>query len=409
MLKRHHIFSLLFAATALSAAAVDVKGVQAGGLSKAVDADSLATSLSVSGRLNAADFAYIADRMGTLKSLDLSGCVVEAYAGSALPFSGLRSSAASQLPAYSFIGMKNLSEVTLPMDLKSIGEGAFSGSGINSVEVPAGVDSIADYAFMRCEKLEEVSLPSSVKALGYRTFANCTALKTISFAANALSALPAGTFEGCTSLSSLNLSALARCSEIGAWALAHCGSMTMLTLPEAVTTLSTGALLGDSSIKEFSLPSAVAYLGDGAMQGWNKLSEFNVSTLSHVPLLGNDVWAGIDPLAVTLVVADDLADSFKSADQWQDFKIEKLSEYTSTTGPVIDIVSDHGLSVSVSGGILTVSVSDGSVGNVALFNASGSRVAAVSSADSQVEINVSAMPRGVFLVVTDAGVAKIAL
>ena len=437
-MKKNAIFSSLFAGLIVcNAYAADVIVVRAGGLADAVGADTTVQVLKVTGILDASDFAFIADKMPNIRQLDISGCSIVAYSGKALPFSGLRNSAQAQLPPYSFIGMTNLESVILPQTLTSIGTGAFAGAGIRSIMIPDGVVSIADYVFMRCEALESVVFPASLEQLGLRTFANCTSLHSVLFdSGNSLARLPDGTFEGCTSLKELNLDVLAQCSEIGPWSLAHCYSLTEVAVPPAVRTLGRGAMLDDNAVRNLilshgietfeeyslaglkrvstlSLPASVTFFATGAMADWMSLSNFNVSALTDIPELGDAVWQGIDPSAVTLVVADDIADCFSETSQWQDFKIVKHSDYIASTTDMESKLADAPyITVKVDGDVLFIQSEGTGLGTVSIFNTSGLRVALTEAgAEKSAEIDISSMPGGgAYLIVTSAsGVAKIVL
>lgn len=429
------IYPLFLAAMTFNqASAADFYNINPGTLADAIGADTTATSLKVTGSLNASDFAFIADRMLRLKHIDISGCTIAAYVGAELPFSGLRSTIKAQLPPYSFIGMKNLESVILPQELAAIGSGAFTGSGVRSVSVPEGVTLIDDYAFMRCDSLTAVTLPASLTQLGKSVFANCTLLKNVIFTSgNSLASLPANTFEGCVSLSEVNLDALAKCAEIGPWSLAHCSSLTNVIMPSEVTTIGRGALLNDNAIRtltlnpdvesfdeyslaglrhvtKLSLPKSVTFFATGAMSDWTSLTELNASALNNIPELGDSVWSGIDPSSVTLVVADDLADSFCEKSQWQDFRIVKQSDYAVTTDLSTDFAGLPGISITIDGGILTVKTEKAGLGTVSIFNTSGVRmVTKLAGKEKQTEISVNSLPDGAYLIVTSVGVAKIAL
>ncbi|MDE7388826.1 MAG: leucine-rich repeat domain-containing protein, partial [Muribaculaceae bacterium] len=212
------------------ALALTVSNPAPGALADAVGADTTATTLTVNGgAVNAADFAFIADKMHRLESLDLSSTSIASYAGSTIRMTGVKKSDADVLPPYALIGMKFLSSVSLPKNLTAIGQGAFTGSAIATADVPAKVTSIGENAFRRCENLTEVTLPASLSALCAGAFANCSALKTVTFASGTpLTRLPESAFEGCVALDKINLNALKACTEIGPWAVAHCRSLTAI-------------------------------------------------------------------------------------------------------------------------------------------------------------------------------------
>lgn len=84
----------------------------------------------------------------------------------------------------------NLKTVVLPNTLREIGGGAFSGTALESIDIPDSVSFIAGYAFKDCKSLTYVKLPKKLDQKknpnGYnngsfldKTFCGCTALKTV--------------------------------------------------------------------------------------------------------------------------------------------------------------------------------------------------------------------------------------
>lgn len=74
---------------------------------------------------------------------------------------------------------KNLRSVTFSKDVRKIGSDAFSGTGIENLVLPEGVEVIGDRAFRSCIDLKSVSLPSTLKRIGYAAFSECKNLKHI--------------------------------------------------------------------------------------------------------------------------------------------------------------------------------------------------------------------------------------
>ena len=73
-------FVALMASMSLCASAITVTSTP-GNLSSAVGDNIGEASLVVSGEINAADFEFIAEKMTSLTSLDLSGVSIVAYSG----------------------------------------------------------------------------------------------------------------------------------------------------------------------------------------------------------------------------------------------------------------------------------------------------------------------------------------
>ena len=69
-------------------------------------------------------------------------------------------------------------------DVKQIGEFAFYESGIESVKIAYGVESISQRAFQYCRSLKSVDFPSSIVSIGYYAFYDCYYLNDFSIPEN---------------------------------------------------------------------------------------------------------------------------------------------------------------------------------------------------------------------------------
>ena len=96
-----------------------------------------------------------------------------------------------------FEGSKKLTSITIPTSVKKIGFSAFASSGLTSVVISAGVDTIASNLFLWCENLTSVTLPASVKAFEYGVFNGCKNLKSLTVGAKTPPFIPenASTFK----------------------------------------------------------------------------------------------------------------------------------------------------------------------------------------------------------------------
>ena len=71
-----------------------------------------------------------------------------------------------------------LKDINLPTTLISIGNYAFLGTSINTLNLWNGLESIGENAFAQCKSLTEINIPDSVNTIGESAFAQCTSLKT---------------------------------------------------------------------------------------------------------------------------------------------------------------------------------------------------------------------------------------
>ena len=78
----------------------------------------------------------------------------------------------------------NLTSITIPSNVKSIDPRAFEGSGLNSVTITEGVESIGGYAFYWCSSLTSVIIPESVTEIGDGAFSLCSSLNSVTYLAD---------------------------------------------------------------------------------------------------------------------------------------------------------------------------------------------------------------------------------
>ena len=76
--------------------------------------------------------------------------------------------------------LEDLTEVTIPAEVTSIGEHAFYDcSGLTSITIPDSVTSIGEYAFQDCSSLTSITIPNSVTSIGSSAFSECSGLTSI--------------------------------------------------------------------------------------------------------------------------------------------------------------------------------------------------------------------------------------
>lgn len=82
---------------------------------------------------------------------------------------------------YAFNGCKNLSSIIIPEEVTDIGESAFgSCTGLKgTLTIPDEVTSVGDYAFYNCSGLTSISIGNSVRTIGYNAFRSCTGVSTL--------------------------------------------------------------------------------------------------------------------------------------------------------------------------------------------------------------------------------------
>lgn len=262
--------------------------------------------------------------------------------------------------AFSATGFSTLA---LPATVTKIGEGAFSRcEKLTSATIEAG--HIGAKAFFADAALTDVKFGSGVTAIGNGAFAGCKSLATLRWSDATQLALIGSEAFIATQMSDAALAKFQKLSTLGAWAYAG-SPVAEVTLPESVKEVGDGAFfyathvtnlvlpskvtkvapyltagtnvantniwgnditrIGDfalynlSDIDRLTIPSQVTYIGTKAMAGMTGLTRITAKPTT-VPLLGHDVWAGVEQKKVELAAA---SANYLSAMQWNEFKITK--------------------------------------------------------------------------------------
>ena len=80
-----------------------------------------------------------------------------------------------------FYNCKNLTSIDIPSSVTSIEDRAFSNSSLTSISIPNGVTIISLQAFAYCENLSSIILPSTITSIKKRAFYRCSNLRTINY------------------------------------------------------------------------------------------------------------------------------------------------------------------------------------------------------------------------------------
>lgn len=160
-----------------------------------------------------------------------------------------------------FSQCEDLKSVTLPPSIETLGEEAFSYSGLERIMIPYGnLTIIPEKAFYKT-KLKEVVLPKSVVTLEDDAFAKST---LISFKADGLVTLGNGALAS-TELTSVTLPGTL--VSLGDYAFQQCLELQGLVIPESVKSVGEGCFQGCQSLKDINLPDGLKELKARAFEG----------------------------------------------------------------------------------------------------------------------------------------------
>ena len=140
---------------------------------------------------------------------------------------------------HAFEGCSNLSSITIPNTVTSIGERAFYGcSSLPSITIPNTITSIGLSAFENCWGLANVEIPNSVTSIGAYVFKGCAGLTSVNIP-NSITSISEQAFYGCSALTNIEIPNSV--TSIGQYAFHSCSSLTELVIPSSVSSIGWGA------------------------------------------------------------------------------------------------------------------------------------------------------------------------
>jgi hypothetical protein len=168
-------------------------------------------------------------------------------------------------------------EVTLPNSIKTIGYGAFAGSGITSITIPDSVISIGEQAFYGCNNLTIVTMGKSVKNIGDMAFYWCINLNQTNYSGTITEWCHID-FEGGISNPVHYSHNLYINNQL----------VTELTFSNNVDTIKKVAFINDTCIKSVVFGDSVKHIADSAFWGCSSID--TLTFLGQMPPTTGRVW-----------------------------------------------------------------------------------------------------------------------
>ncbi|MCH5280146.1 MAG: leucine-rich repeat domain-containing protein [Lachnospiraceae bacterium] len=140
-----------------------------------------------------------------------------------------------------------------PAGISTIGDFAFARSGLTSIRIPNGVETIKNGAFYHCDDLSSVSIPSTVTEIEPDAFTNTKWLQNWFHGGDVNEFLVVG--DGIL--------------------LAYKGSNSTVRLPSNVKRIAPGVFADHDEIFQVVLPESVRVVGEGAFAGCTNLTNIS--------------------------------------------------------------------------------------------------------------------------------------
>ena len=186
---------------------------------------------------------------------------------------------------YAFAGLSNLTIISIPHGVTSIGEGAFYNCrNLVTVSIPECVTSIAANAFYDNRNLESLNIPEELVTMGDRAFYGCEKIRSLTIPRNVTS-IGKFAFLYCHSLSRIIVDSdnSVYDSREDCNAIIETGSNTLILgcsvtdIPESVISIGDYAFYGNKNLSHVTIPKGVVSIGKYAFYECENLVNITIS------------------------------------------------------------------------------------------------------------------------------------
>ena len=169
---------------------------------------------------------------------------------------------------------KEETEYIVPTEVKSIGGYAFSSCiNLKNIKLGENVLEINKGAFNNCKNITSIKIPSGVSNLGASAFSGCTNLTNVELPEN-MKNIGGGAFSSCTNLQTIELPK--KLTAINSDVFSGCSNLININIPDGVSNIGDGAFYACSNLKEVRLPGSIISIGDSAFYGCYSLENIEI-------------------------------------------------------------------------------------------------------------------------------------
>ncbi|MBR5660232.1 MAG: leucine-rich repeat protein [Bacteroidales bacterium] len=271
--------------------------------------------LKVLGTVNADDFYFMRDNMSVLQGVNMQETKVVEGVIPSCAFDGKTTFNTFVFPdgnndnpitaiEYKAFNATLLSgALSLPDSVRIIGNEAFGGTQISSIDLPELVEEIGDGAFNNCIGLNgQLELPLHLKKIGGSAFYRCYNLTGKLVFPDSLEEIGGTAFNNCYGFTGV-LSLPDRIETIKSFCFVNCKGFSSLILPKSLKKIESSAFKNCSFKGELVLPDNLTYISDGCFNG-NQFT--SIYFPDNILRIGEQAFRNIKTLTGTITIPSEV-------------------------------------------------------------------------------------------------------
>ena len=261
----------------------------------------------------------------------------------------------THIGSVAFADCANLTHIDIPSSVTSIGDGAFSWTGLQSVTIPASVTELGEQVFEACDNLHTIiyeGYPTVISNQAIHPLIGCVHLDTVIAPAalwhctNADKALENRygvphkaryievtdgllsnqsvkyIAQNATALEVLDLTNTTN-TTLPYGAFSHSYQLTQLYLPAYIETLPESMIEGGNRLMEITIPATVTEIGNYAFAGCVNIWRMTVEATTP-PKVYENTFDGISR-SISVLVPAGSEQAYREAEYWREFFIDNTN------------------------------------------------------------------------------------
>ena len=219
-----------------------------------------------------------------------------------------------------YVNDELVTDLVIPSSMHEVPPYAFAGfSGLKSVKMSNGVETIGEQAFYECYGLETVDFGHTLKTIGTSAFRECFSLDNVMIP-NTVTDIQDAAFVWCKGMKNVQLPRTLK--RLKAATFGACQSLNEVVIPNQVTYVGPGAFNYCYSLKRVTIGSSVDTIASERYEiPFDKCDSLEeVICLAKIPpLLYHDAFNAKAYAQATLYVPEESVEAYQTASEWSRF------------------------------------------------------------------------------------------